>query len=411
MNTDKAEVSYSYNASGLRKSKTVNSETSNFIWNGQNMIAETGENDAIQNTYTYDMTGVILRNDSDWYLKNAHGDVVGMVDSGNNLILEYRYDAYGNQIGMDEEDTNPFRYNGEYWDGETENIYLRNRSYSPADGRFTSEDPVKDGTNWYSYCAGNPVMFSDASGLKAQVFGRSQTGEVDFNNLPTATEEERMAFQMLLQATTRDTVTVLEDGTVQLELNDSEEVLNAPANVRRDAGTAVLRSIVLDERNTVILQIGPTDGLRDRVQGQDLNTHVVHMTMESGKDLFWDFATNSVQLMENPASVILQHEFIHTLRVINGDVKEGSGYYSYIDEYGNQQYGVAPIEELETSGIDYYTGVIRDHNGNITGLTGNFVQASKWAISESAIRREHMMGDRIRYYVSNDIVHKSDLYQ
>ena len=258
-------------------------------------------------------------------MKNARGDVVGMVDSGNNLIQEYRYDAYGNQIGMDEEDANPFRYNGEYWDGETENIYLRNRSYSPADGRFTSEDPIKDGTNWYSYCAGNPVMFSDASGLKMQIFGESKTAKVDFNNLPVATEEERQAFQMLLQATTRDTVTVLEDGTVQLELNDSEEVLNAPANVRRDAGTAVLRSLVLDEKNTVILQMGPTDGLLDPVVGQDLNTHVVHLTMESGKDLFWDFATNSVQLMENPATVILQHEFIHTLRRINGDVKEGSG--------------------------------------------------------------------------------------
>ena len=164
VNTDKAEVQYSYNVSGLRKSKTVNSETTNFIWNGQNMIAEANGDDVIQNIYTYDMTGVILRNGSDWYLKNARGDVVGMVDSGNNLIQEYRYDAFGNQIGRDENDTNPFRYSGEYWDGETENIYLRARMYDPGAGRFTSEDPAKDGLNWYSYCAGNPVMFSDPSG-------------------------------------------------------------------------------------------------------------------------------------------------------------------------------------------------------------------------------------------------------
>ena len=30
-----------------------------------------------------------------------------------------------------------------------------------------SEDPIKDGTNWYSYCAGNPVMFVDPLGLKS----------------------------------------------------------------------------------------------------------------------------------------------------------------------------------------------------------------------------------------------------
>ena len=65
VNTDKAEVSYSYTVNGLRKSKTVNNETTNFIWNGQNMIAEANGDDVIQNIYTYDMTGVILRNGSD----------------------------------------------------------------------------------------------------------------------------------------------------------------------------------------------------------------------------------------------------------------------------------------------------------------------------------------------------------
>ena len=29
-----------------------------------------------------------------------------------------------------------------------------------------AEDPVKDGLNWYAYCAGNPVMFCDIFGLK-----------------------------------------------------------------------------------------------------------------------------------------------------------------------------------------------------------------------------------------------------
>ena len=32
-------------------------------------------------------------------------------------------------------------------------------------GRFISEDPVKDGLNWYAYCGGNPVMFWDPSGF------------------------------------------------------------------------------------------------------------------------------------------------------------------------------------------------------------------------------------------------------
>ena len=50
-------------------------------------------------------------------------------------------------------------------DGETGSIYLRARYYDSATGRFTSEDPIKDGLNWYVYCGNNPVAFWDYSGL------------------------------------------------------------------------------------------------------------------------------------------------------------------------------------------------------------------------------------------------------
>jgi hypothetical protein len=33
------------------------------------------------------------------------------------------------------------------------------------EGRFTSEDPARDGANWYVYCANNPLAFVDPSGL------------------------------------------------------------------------------------------------------------------------------------------------------------------------------------------------------------------------------------------------------
>jgi len=32
-------------------------------------------------------------------------------------------------------------------------------------GRFTQEDPIRCGLNWYTYCMNNPIMFSDPTGL------------------------------------------------------------------------------------------------------------------------------------------------------------------------------------------------------------------------------------------------------
>ena len=64
----------------------------------------------------------------------------------------------------------PFGYCGEYFDSETGFVYLRNRYYDPNTGRFISQDPIKDGNNWYAYCENNPVNRIDPLGLESYVF-------------------------------------------------------------------------------------------------------------------------------------------------------------------------------------------------------------------------------------------------
>ncbi len=110
------------------------------------------------------------------YVKNALGDVVGTYDvmSGVTLYREYCYDAYGNPVeeydntNVMPPNENPFRYRGEYYDTETGFYYLRNRYYDPKAGRFITEDPIRDGTNWYTYCNGNPIRYKDPTGLIAE---------------------------------------------------------------------------------------------------------------------------------------------------------------------------------------------------------------------------------------------------
>ena len=105
-----------------------------------------------------------------YYIYNAHGDVTGLTNSGFVLVKSYAYDAYGNEQNPDANDTNPFRYCGEYYDAETGLYYLRNRYYDPQTGRFITEDPIRDGTNWYTYGNNNPILYIDPTGLDSYIF-------------------------------------------------------------------------------------------------------------------------------------------------------------------------------------------------------------------------------------------------
>ncbi|MBR3994307.1 MAG: RHS repeat-associated core domain-containing protein, partial [Clostridia bacterium] len=174
-------ASYTYYYDGLRKSKTVGTNTTYFIWHNGNMVYEFTPTNS--NSYTYGHR--LISSDDAKYVLNAHGDVVVLLkdveyedlwhegEDGNNLyvtytvtevVKRYDYDAFGNELNIDTTDTNPFRYCAEYFDTETGTIYLRARYYSPVTGRFTQLDPIKDGLNWYAYCVNNPVMFVDPSG-------------------------------------------------------------------------------------------------------------------------------------------------------------------------------------------------------------------------------------------------------
>ena len=154
---------YQYTADGLRKSVGTESETEEHVWDGTNLVK------AGDTIYT---RGIMLLSNSkdEFYMENAHGDIVGLSDAQSNVIKTYTYDAFGVEQNIDPNDTNPFRYCGEYYDELTKNTYLRARYYRPSAGRFLQEDPAKDGLNWYVYCDSDPVNRIDPTGLDSYVF-------------------------------------------------------------------------------------------------------------------------------------------------------------------------------------------------------------------------------------------------
>ena len=163
---------YGYNGDNLRIFKDVNGYIrKKSYWDGSTLAAEIQAN--VVYKYYHGLTGIIFSKTasvlSGYYYKNAHGDVTAVADDNQNVTQTYTYDAFGNQLSQSNNDTNPFRYCGEYFDTESNQIYLRNRYYDTATGRFITEDPIRDGVNWYGYCGGNPVLFADPFGLEMTI--------------------------------------------------------------------------------------------------------------------------------------------------------------------------------------------------------------------------------------------------
>ena len=148
---------YTYRPDGLRHSVGNNKH----VWDGNNITAEKYYSSVT--VYVYGIA--LIKSGTRYYLYSWHGDVIALINLAGSITKTYEYDAFGVEDDIDDSDSNPWRYCGEYYDKETKELYLRARYYDSATGTFTQEDPIKDGNNWYSYCMGNPVVFTDPSGL------------------------------------------------------------------------------------------------------------------------------------------------------------------------------------------------------------------------------------------------------
>ena len=172
-------LSFVYNESGLRTSKTVNGVTHSYVWQGSKLAADI--TDAYALYFHYDSSGEVIgftrtANGADteyFYVKNLQGDILKVITATGTEAATYTYDAWGKLLTStgDLADINPLRYRGYFYDTETSLYYLKSRYYNPEVGRFINPDVFAttdvDGVlsaNMFAYCENNPIRNSDSSG-------------------------------------------------------------------------------------------------------------------------------------------------------------------------------------------------------------------------------------------------------
>ena len=119
-----------------------------------------------------------------WYRTSHLGSTLFAVDENGKVISHTIYDPWGNPLTETYTDTNfsgidnSNNYTGYTWDEVLDLYFAQNRFYDPADHRFTQEDPIKDGENWYAYCGNNAIaerdMYGFAKGLRFVHHDRSE---------------------------------------------------------------------------------------------------------------------------------------------------------------------------------------------------------------------------------------------
>ncbi|MBO5098867.1 MAG: RHS repeat-associated core domain-containing protein, partial [Clostridia bacterium] len=177
-------ISYTYDYDGIRNSKTINGIKTAFITDNGNVIAEYTEEKSNRYFRGNSLIGSVNElNEGFYYSRNAHGDIISLLDYKGDSLNDYSYTDWGaieetadqnffggqfKNLWQQETETKyetPFSYAGEYQDLCSGLIYLRNRYYDPSIGRFITEDPARDGLNWYIYCGNNSVNYVDPLGL------------------------------------------------------------------------------------------------------------------------------------------------------------------------------------------------------------------------------------------------------
>ena len=290
-------VSYRYDAFGRRISKTVDGKTTEFFWQGDQVVAESSREH--YRSYVYEpgtfrplamLDGKGPRQACPFYYQLDHlGTPQELTDYSGDIVWAAQYTAHGRLTRLNRDTDQvldqPLRFQGQYFDAETGLHYNRHRYYNPDVARYLTQDPLKlaGGLNGYRYGL-NPTGWVDPLGLsncpggggckRPGVGERDPAGEVRVDEgeatLPIYREE-----QYLYRGDDRHPDVIFEQGF--RTKGDSNDLLlhsldsnKPPSNF---VSTSPAREVAIDFATKFNMRSGFLYTIR-MIPGRDLNTEL-----------------------------------------------------------------------------------------------------------------------------------------
>ncbi len=187
INNSTTTSAFTYDANGRlveivdTNNSTGVTKTRQFIYCGNAMCEARDENNTLVTQYfsfgqiSYTGSGSSLTGTNYYLTRDELNSVREVTDGNGNLITQYNYTSYGNvtanvgSSGQAPSVVSDFQYAGYYYHGSSGLNITLNRAYSSFLGRWLTRDPIGEagGINLYGYVGGDPVRWTDPSGLDA----------------------------------------------------------------------------------------------------------------------------------------------------------------------------------------------------------------------------------------------------
>jgi RHS repeat-associated protein len=169
-------ASFGYDGWGRRNTKTVSSTTTNFLYDGLNVVQELSGSTPTANILTGSLDELFTRAETSattGFLTDGVGSILALTNSSGAVQTEYTYQPFGSSSTSGTANANPSQFTARENDG-TGLYFYRARYYSPSLHRFVSQDPIgfaAGDPNIYAYVGNSPLNLRDPLGLDGEEHG------------------------------------------------------------------------------------------------------------------------------------------------------------------------------------------------------------------------------------------------